>query len=117
MNKFLYGIDFGTTNSALSIYDEEKKQIISTITVPSLIYFPYTQGSPDADNYVIGEQAVEIYLKDGMKGRFIKSIKQILSRSSFIETRIHNKRYNASDLVALILENLKAKADQIIGYD
>lgn len=117
MNKFLYGIDFGTTNSALSIYDKEKKEIITTITVPSLIYFRHEPGTGDTPDYVIGEQAVTSYLKDGMKGRFIKSIKQILSRSSFIETRIHHKRYNASDLVALILKDLKAKADALIGYD
>ncbi|CAM4016686.1 hypothetical chaperone protein [Pedobacter westerhofensis] len=117
MNNFLYGIDFGTTNSALSIYDEDKKEIITTITVPSLIYFPQEQSSSESLNYVIGESAVASYLKDGMKGRFIKSIKQILSRSSFIETRIHNKRYNASDLVALILKDLKSKADKITGQD
>ncbi|WP_158795479.1 Hsp70 family protein [Pedobacter sp. L105] len=117
MNKFLYGIDFGTTNSALSIFDEEKKEIITTIIVPSLIYFPQDPATAAPLNYVIGEQAISAYLEDGMKGRFIKSIKQILSRSSFIETRIQNKRYNASDLVALILKDLKAKADEIIGYD
>ena len=112
MNNFLYGLDFGTTNSVLSIYDEQKKVLVETISVPSLIYFP-----AGLSNYVIGEQAITAYLEDGMKGRFIKSIKQILSRQSFIETRIHNKRYNASDLVALILKDLKAKADKIIGYD
>ncbi|QNK63539.1 Hsp70 family protein [Pedobacter sp. PAMC26386] len=117
MSKFLYGIDFGTTNSALSIYDEEKNEIISTITVPSLLYFQQEQSATQPLNCVVGEHAIDAYLSDGMKGRFIKSIKQILSRSSFIETRIHNKRYNASDLVALILKDLKAKADQIIGYD
>ncbi len=117
MSKFLYGIDFGTTNSALSIYDEEKKTIIKTITVPSLLYFHQEYGADEALNYVVGKNAIAAYLNDGMKGRFIKSIKQILSRSSFIETRIHNKRYNASDLVALILKDLKAKADKITGYD
>jgi hypothetical chaperone protein len=117
MSKYLYGIDFGTTNSALSIYDEEKKELVNTIIVPSLIYFPQEQSEVSPLKYVIGEQAIEAYLKDGMKGRFIKSIKQILSRSSFIETRIHNKRYNASDLVALILSDLKTKADKITGYD
>ncbi len=52
-----------------------------------------------------------------MHGRFIKSVKQILSRSSFIETRIQGKRYNASDLVALIIKALKTKADEFIGVD
>jgi hypothetical chaperone protein len=117
MSNYLYGIDFGTTNSALSIYDEDKKKLVKTITVPSLIYFPEEQSGASPLKYVIGEQAIEAYLSDGMKGRFIKSIKQILSRSSFIETRIHNKRYNASDLVALILKDLKVKADEITGCD
>jgi hypothetical chaperone protein len=117
MSKFLYGIDFGTTNSALSIYDEEQQVIIDTIIIPSLIYFPVEQSAASNLNYVVGEAAIEAYINDGMKGRFIKSIKQILSRSSFIETRIHNKRYNASDLVALILKDLKAKADLITGED
>lgn len=116
MNKFLYGIDFGTTNSALSIYDEEKKEIVNTIIIPSLIYFPSTTASNEA-KYVIGENAIKAYLSDGMKGRFIKSIKQILSRSSFTETLIQNKRYNASDLVTLILKELKERADKIIGQD
>jgi len=116
MDKYLYGIDFGTTNSALAMYDEEKKEIIDTIIIPSLIYFP-SISSPSQEKYVIGEKAIESYLEDNMQGRFIKSIKQILSRSSFIETRIQNKRYNASDLVALILKELKERADQIVGYD
>lgn len=116
MKQFLYGLDFGTTNSVLSIYDENKKEIVETIRVPSLIYFPVSSaGNPH--NYVIGEHAITAYLEDGMKGRFIKSVKQILSRSSFVETRIHNRRYNASDLVTLILKDLKTKADKITGCD
>jgi len=117
MSRFLYGIDFGTTNSALSIYDEDKKMIVKTIIVPSLLYFQQDQGPIESLNYVVGEQAISSYLKDGMKGRFIKSIKQILSRTTFTETRIHNRRYTASDLVTLILKDLKGKADEFIGGD
>jgi len=117
MSKFLYGIDFGTTNSALSIYDEEKKEIIDTISIPSLIYFTEVKSIIDGENHIVGEKAIDAYLSDGMKGRFIKSIKQILSRTTFTETRIHNKRYTASDLVTLILKDLKEKADQITGED
>jgi hypothetical chaperone protein len=117
MKRFLYGIDFGTTNSALAIYDEESKEIHSTIIIPSLIYFYHQFNGVNDQNYVVGEEAIEAYLKDDMKGRFIKSVKQILSRSSFSETRIHNKKYNASDLVAIILKELKDRADQLIGQD
>ncbi|WP_432714034.1 Hsp70 family protein [Pedobacter sp.] len=117
MKKFLYGIDFGTTNSALSIFDEEKQEILTTILIPSLIYFPNQVSSDGTLNYVVGETAISSYLSDGMDGRFIKSIKQILSKSSFTETRIQNKRYTASNLVALILKELKSRADEIIGFD
>ncbi|SDD35981.1 hypothetical chaperone protein [Mucilaginibacter pineti] len=117
MNKFLYGIDFGTTNSALAIYDEDTKEIYSTIIIPSLIYFYHQQKAGSVQNYVVGEEAITAYLNDGMKGRFIKSVKQILSRSSFTETLIHNKRYNASHLVAIILKELKQRADELIGQD
>jgi hypothetical chaperone protein len=82
MSKFLYGIDFGTTNSALSIYDEEKSEIVTTLIIPSLIYFPADLSITGSLNYVVGEAAISAYLQDGMKGRFIKSIKQILSKSS-----------------------------------
>ena len=117
MKKLLYGIDFGTTNSALAIYDEETKEIQNTIIIPSLIYFYHQPNAAMGPNYVVGEDAITAYLNDNMKGRFIKSIKQVLSRSSFTETRIHNKKYNASDLVAIILKDLKDRADQLIGQD
>jgi hypothetical chaperone protein len=113
MKKYLYGIDFGTTNSALAVYDEESGKITDTIIIPSLIYFYQNT----AEGFVVGEAAISAYLADNMKGRFIKSVKQVLSRSSFTETRIGNNRYNASDLVAIILTELKTRADQLIGQN
>jgi hypothetical chaperone protein len=113
MSKYLYGIDFGTTNSALAIFNEETQTISYTLITPSLIYFFEDQNA----GFVVGDEAIAAYLADGMKGRFIKSVKQILSRSSFIETRIQGKRYNASDLVAIILTALKQRADQLIQED
>jgi hypothetical chaperone protein len=117
MSNFLYGIDFGTTNSALSIYNEDSKEIVETIIVPSLLYFFSDQSSWAPLNYVVGKEAIAAYVNDGMHGRFMKSVKRILPRSSFIETRVFNKKLNASDLVTLILKELKQKADAITGVD
>jgi hypothetical chaperone protein len=117
MSNFLYGIDFGTTNSALSIYDEDANEIIETIIVPSILYFFADQSGSSTLKYVVGQEAIDAYLTDGMSGRFMKSIKRILPRSSFLETKIHNSRLNASDLVTLILKELKQKADLITGAD
>lgn len=115
MGKYLYGIDFGTTNSALAIYNEDTAEIQHTIIIPSLIYFFEHRHADGSPNFVVGEEAISAYLSEGMKGRFIKSVKQILSRSSFIETRIQNARYNASQLVAIIISELKNRADHLIG--
>ena len=117
MGRFLYGIDFGTSNSALSIYDEEKKEIVRTISVPSLLYFPADHLPGEAVRYFVGKEAISEYIKEGMTGRFMKSIKRVLPRNNFVDTKIHSERYTASDLVALILKELKAKADAIIGED
>ncbi len=116
MQQHLYGIDFGTTNSVLSIFDRSTKQIVETISVPSILYFPINQSSDDELNYLVGEKAIESYLAENMKGRFMKSIKQILPVSSFVNTRIGNNLYSASDLVSFILIDLKKAADKIIGY-
>ena len=117
MGKYMYGIDFGTTNSALAVYNEETGEIQHTIIIPSLIYFFEHRNADGSPNFVVGEEAISAYLSEGMKGRFIKSVKQILSRSSFIETRIQHTRYNASQLVAIIIRALKARADKLVGED
>lgn len=117
MGKYMYGIDFGTTNSALAVYNEETGEIEHTIIIPSLIYFFEHRKADGSANFVVGVEAISAYLSEGMKGRFIKSVKQILSRSSFIETRIQQTRYNASQLVAIIIRALKVRADKLVGED
>ena len=117
MERYHYGIDFGTSNSALTIFDNVNNSIITTITEPSIIYFPKEQNRNKELAYYIGKKAVEHYISDGMTGRFMKSIKRVLPRSSFVDTRIFSKKFDASDLVSLIIKDLKGKADKIIGEE
>ena len=67
MQSFLYGIDFGTSNSALSIYDEQKNEIVATITVPSILYFPADHKPTDEIAYYVGKEAISKYIEEGMK--------------------------------------------------
>lgn len=115
--KFLYGLDFGTSNSALSIYDTEKGELLRTIRIPSLLYFTEAQEPGQGLKFTVGEDAVNRYLEEGMKGRFMKSVKRILPRRSFTETKVYTKRMTASDLVALIIKELKQRADAITGEE
>jgi hypothetical chaperone protein len=112
MEKYLYGIDFGTSNSALSILDISTGKIVNTFILPSVLYFP-----KDEKRVLIGHEAVEKYVSDGMKGRFIKSIKRVLSNKSFQNTLINGVRYDLSDLVSLILIALKKRADDFLNTE
>ncbi len=115
--KFLYGLDFGTSNSALSIYDTDKGELLTTLRLPSLLYFTDAQEGGQPLKYTVGEEAVSQYIEEGMKGRFMKSVKRILPRSSFSETKVFTKRMTASDLVTLIIAELKQQADTLIGEE
>lgn len=111
MGKYIYGIDFGTSNSVLAILDLEKRSVIHVLSESSLIYFQ------DASARFVGNDAIEKYLSNNMSGRLLKSIKTLLPQSNFTFTYIYGKKYTAEDLVAIILNHLKAKADQLIGED
>jgi len=116
LKKYIYGIDFGTTNSALSILDTQDNKIIKTFNEASILFFIQQQNSSRILSFV-GQPAIDAYLDNRMAGRFMKSIKRILPRTSFTETKVYNQKYTAADLVTLILKYLKDKADAFINED
>jgi hypothetical chaperone protein len=115
MSKYIYGIDFGTTNSALAILDTETNNLVKLFTIPSLLFFPEPIYPKDPVLPTVGHEAISLYVKNRMSGRFMKSIKKVLPNKSFIDTRIGSKSYRAEDLVALILVHLKKIADEFVG--
>lgn len=117
-DNLVYGIDFGTSNSAVAIIHEDGKSEVLKIdgkqTVPSLIFFP----DSELGKYYIGYEAIAKYLDSGMKGRFIQSIKSVLPSDLFTGTNISGFGVLTSeDLVAMILKYLKEKADALSGAD
>ncbi|AEE52926.1 Hsp70 family protein [Haliscomenobacter hydrossis] len=117
MTNFIYGIDFGTTNSALAILDIRTNSVLKIFTTPSLLFFPDAQIHNAPLTYSVGEAAVQAYVESRMQGRFMKSIKRVLPNKSFIGTKIATKLYKAEDLVALILLFLKKQADEFLGQN
>lgn len=114
MSQYIYGIDFGTTNSAISIIDTTTNEIVKTFNESSLIYFPQPKERRGKHQYFVGKEAIEQYVTNKMHGRFMKSIKRVLPRSGFKETKVFGKKYTAEDLVSLILIYLKKKADDYV---
>lgn len=113
MSEYYFGLDFGTSNSVISAYNK-KDNSFKNILEPSLLFFPNHEHDV---TYHIGSEARDEYIKTNMNGRFIKSVKSILHRSSFTYTTINYKDFYPEDLISLILKNLKNKLEKQLEFD
>ena len=118
MSTYVYGIDFGTSNSSITIWDVEKRALVRDARIAgvesSFMYFPYTLRR---DPPLIGDAAKLRYVQDLMRGRFFQAIKTILPNRTFTETIVNNQSYVLEDLIAFFLRYLKAKADEVTKQD
>jgi len=116
--RVVFGIDFGTTNSALSVYrngqveaiplDMDDSGGVSEI-LRSVLYFN------DSKEIFCGTTAILQYVDDGASGRFMQSIKTFLPNKSFVSTEIFGRRYTIEDLVAIILSKIKEIGENYVG--
>ena len=114
--QIVFGIDFGTTNSALSVYRNGTVEVVavdgddgSGELMRSVLYFN------EENEIFAGHEAVHQYVGDGAAGRFMQSIKTFLPNTSFDSTEIFGKRYTIDDLVAIILKKIKARGEAHVG--
>jgi len=117
MDDYVYGIDFGTTNSAVAVLDNGKPTVIPIGSddrrmMRSALFFPNEE-----KKIFTGDEAITQYLDYEMDGRLLLSVKSILPSRLFKVTRIRNVEYDAVDLVSEILRSLKLRADRFIGRD
>ena len=117
MDKKIYGIDFGTTNSVVAVLEDGEVRVLPIIgnnqnVMRSLIFFPDERG-----RYFVGEDAIVEYVESGMDGRIMQSIKSFLSDRSFTGTVMGRKYYTIEDVVAIIFRELKKRADSLVGQD
>lgn len=114
--KITYGLDFGTSNTAIVINNEGNLNPVplssdGSLIVPSVLYFP-----PEGKIYKFGDEAVKEYLLRKMKGRFMQSIKSFLPSESFTGTYINGFGHKyLYDLISLIFHEVKSKADKLAG--
>jgi len=112
----VFGIDFGTTNSALSVYQNGTVKVVAVDgndrageLMRSVLYFN------EENEIFAGNEAVRQYVGDGAAGRFMQSIKTFLPNTSFDSTEIFGKRYGIDDLVAIILRQIKTRGEAYLG--
>jgi hypothetical chaperone protein len=114
--QIVFGIDFGTTNSALSVYRNGTVEVLAVDgdgtageLMRSVLYF-----SEDNEIYA-GQEAIRQYVGDGAAGRFMQSIKTFLPNTSFDSTEVFGRRYGIDDLIAIILKRIKARGEAHVG--
>src|SRR5262249_18211043 len=119
------GIDFGTTNSALAVADQDGSSRLATFqseeesaltTFRSILYFSAEERGIDRSPLIVaGPDAIRKYLEADGNGRLMQSMKSHLSSRSFTHTTIFGRNYTLDDLITIILRKLTEAAEKNLG--
>ena len=119
---FVVGLDFGTTNSAIAVAQQDKEarlaQFGDNTSFRSILYFPHRdRSSPVKPETKAGPEAISSYLDADTKGRLILSIKSYLASRLFTSTQINGRYYTLEDLIAIILRRLRMAVVEQFGVE
>ena len=116
------GVDFGTTNSALSVVRDgsapqlarfERGDGTHTETFRSILYFERPEAG--AAVALAGPRAIERYLAADEPGRLMQSLKSFLASRDFASTSVFGSPYRLEVLIAIILRAQRSEAESDLG--
>lgn len=117
------GLDLGTTNSAIALIDDTMGQSDSGRV--QLARFEHSGGFSDTFRSILyfrsgqrptgGPQAIDRYLAAEGDGRLIQSMKSYLADGTFQATNIFGRTTTLVDLLATLLRELRARAEEQFG--
>ena len=107
------GLDFGTSNSVISVTDLSTGEELFTSSLQSILYFP----ASDAELCYVGKEAEEKYVEEQMKGRLLKSVKTLLKQDKFLFTWINGKKITPDRMASYIIRKLKDSAEAFLGFE
>lgn len=113
VNELTCGLDFGTSNSILSLTDKKTRKEVFSYSDSSILYFPETNDMV----YYVGKEAHDKYIEEEMKGRLLKSVKTLLRQDKFLHTWVCGKKLTPDQLATCIIRYLKDKAEAFIGAE
>jgi hypothetical chaperone protein len=109
----MYAIDFGTSNSLLAAAN--RSQVSAPIPLDERAQDPTVFRSilfhSDDAEWSFGAGALNDYVAQGMRGRFIRSIKRFLPIASFSDTRIGSRKVLLEELVGMFLREMRRRAN------
>ncbi len=114
-----FGVDFGTSNSSLSINVDGKTQAIDLDNLNdnkkllrSIIFYDNFEKT-----YCFGQHAIDRYIETDADGRYIQSVKSYLPDLGFIDTQIGGKTFTIEKIISLILGRIKKIGESQIGCE
>ncbi|MBI4822162.1 MAG: Hsp70 family protein [Deltaproteobacteria bacterium] len=109
-----FGIDFGTSNSAVAMLAPSGEVSLADLfgrpSSPTVLFFP----AYDKADYA-GAEAIQQYLTRGLEGRFIQSMKAFLPVASFRGTEIRGRFVSIEELVARYLRWIVTRAGESLA--
>jgi len=117
----IFGIDFGTSNSALSVcldgevnmLDVDPGNPISN-SLKSILYFLKEDGKIQS---FVGYEGVTQYIDTEAEGRYMQSIKTFLPDTGFEKTAVFGQNYTLEELISIFLKVMKTRGETLIGQD
>ena len=116
MRTQVVGIDFGTTNSVVSVLDQTTGQVrtarfrqgatASDVFRTLLCFWTEQQSGRQVLCHAAGPDAITAYLDDPLDSRLVMSLKTYLASGSFTDTNLFGRRYTLEQLVAVFLRAL-----------
>ncbi len=106
------GVDFGTTNSVISIIGDDgiarHQRISPDLEVIRSVLCFWNEGNKNqiALRHAIGPAAIEAWLDDPLDSRLMMSLKSYLAQSGFRETRVFGRVFTLEALIGLLLTGI-----------
>jgi hypothetical chaperone protein len=119
-----FGIDFGTTNSAVAVADHDGAVTLAHFpekgglseTFRSILYFERAEGELARDRVAVGgEEAIERYLASNGSGRLVQSLKSYLADRTFSSTNLFGRTTTLVELLGFLGRALRVRAEAELG--
>jgi hypothetical chaperone protein len=116
-----FGLDFGTTNSAIAVADDAGVRLArfgaaGSSTFRSVLFFDADErGADNKPLSVAGPDAIDRYFAADGEGRLILSTKSHLASRTLRGTQIFSSAYTLEALVGLIARELRVGAEAQLG--
>jgi hypothetical chaperone protein len=115
----LYAIDFGTSNSLLCAVSPTGVDAPLALdhaaedasVFRSILFFS------ESKQWHFGAEALSAYVSEGMRGRFMRSLKRFLPMPSFEETRLGSRLVKLEELIGVFLREMRQRANAHYGVD